>query len=71
MLLSLGLLLGATTLAAITYLRSPFCPICCQVRKAVFKEPVLQEELWPAGEVWGAGADPHQLLLWQQALEAQ
>ena len=39
--------------------------------KLYFKEPVLQEELWPAGEVRGAGADPHQLLLWQQALEAQ
>ena len=68
MLLSLGLLLGATTLATIAYLRSPFCPISCQED---FLKANLQEKLWAAGEVWGARADTHQLLLWQQALEAQ
>ena len=36
-----------------------------------FPKPDLQEELWEAGEVRGAGADPHQLLLRQPALEAQ
>lgn len=65
MLLSLGLLLGATTLATIAYLRSNMLP------GRLLKAIPLQEKLWDAGEVRGAGADPHQLLLWHQALEAQ
>ena len=66
MLLSLGLLLGATTLATIAYLRYL---LFVTLWKGFYSVP--QEKLWSAGEVWSAGAITKKLLLRHQTLETQ